>query len=121
MGLKCDPMRKSHCEFCYGGPVSNNSKIQNLYLAWLRHLDNSYFSCFCRFSNHRSMGQIKFFPLLRCFSFANFSMIPSFICSWIILPYSPSLFDRIKFLLSYVIYQDYSLHYFVIKDDFLSR
>ena len=32
-------------------------------------IDNSYFSCFCRFSNHRSMGQTKFFPLLKCFSF----------------------------------------------------
>ena len=30
-------------------------------------------------------------------------------------------FLELSFLLSYIIYQDYSLHYYVMEDDFLSR
>ena len=59
-----------------------------IWLGW-GIIDNSYFSCFCRFSNHRSVGQIKLFPLLRCLSFAylfNDTFIYLFLDNLVILP-----------------------------------
>ena len=82
---------------------------------------NSSFSCFCRFSNHRSMQQIEFFPLLRCFSFVYF-----FNDTFIYLLLDNLVFltelnwSNKVFLITYVICKEYSLHYYVMEDGFLS-
>ena len=102
MGLKRDLIRISHSEFLQWG-TGFQTFIQRyrtfIWLGW-DIIDNSYFSCFCRFSNHSVMLQIKLFPL-RSFSFANFSMIPSFICSWIILSYPQAFLIELSFLVKF--------------------
>ena len=93
MGQKRVLIRISHSEFCSGGPVSSHSFKDN----------DSLF------------GLVSFSGVLFLFAF---SMIPSFICSC----YTPQTYlTKLSFLLSYVICQDYSLHYCVMEDDFLSR
>ena len=75
-----------------------HSKIQNLYLSWLRHHRQFLFELFLQILESEDYGTKK-----NCFPFSDvlvpltFSMIPSFICSWIILSYSPTLLDQIKF------------------------
>ena len=96
MGLKCDLIRISHNKFCSGRPVSRHLFQDTESLLDWGITDNFCFSYFCKFSDHRSLQQIEFFPLLRFFNFI-YLFNGTFICSWIILLYSPDLFDQIKF------------------------
>ena len=120
MGLKGD-LKMSHSEFCSGGPGSRHSFKDTESLLGLA--DTLYTILILVVSADSRVtglcGRYNSFPFSSVLVSLTFLIIPSFVCLWINTSWTYS--TELTFLISYVMYQDYSLYYYVMKDDFLSR